>query len=267
MSVMGYIILILPYLVAGIVGFSAGYFLNILIYRLPLDGQDAALYRCPACGQPSKPALTHFNEAGKCRCCGKKIFARNASVELLNALLWIACVWRFYEYGFGAVAVICLALSFLIVVFFTDLDTMTIPDSVTAVLGLCGIAMIILEGLSLGVGIGGKDRLWGLCLGFGLFAFFYFSYLFLKKCEGLGFGDVKLMGAVGLLLGWKSTLLCIIFACVLAVFCITGKTLLRQNTPEAKEFPFAPFLTTAATICLFFGEEICSLYLAWAIGG
>lgn len=264
---MGYIVLFLPYLAAGIVGFSAGYFLNILIYRLPLDGQDAVLYRCPACGRPSKRDFPYFTEAGKCRCCEGKFFNRNQSVELLNALLWIACVGRFYEYGFGVTAVICLALSMLIVVFFTDLDTMTIPDGVTIVLGLCGVAATILEGYSLGVGISGRDRLWGLCLGFGFFALFYFSYLFLKKCEGLGFGDVKLMGAVGLLLGWKSTLLCMILACVLAVCCITGKTLLRRTASESKEFPFAPFLATAAIVCLFFGEEICSLYLAWAIGG
>lgn len=267
--------LICTYVLAGIFGLCVGSFLNVLIWRLP-RGENIAKppSHCPKCGYRLKwydniPVISFLFLRGKCRKCGEKISPRYTIVELFNCLIWLACVWRFYEYGIGVVIVFCLALSALTVAFFTDLENTMIPDSMTIGIALCGLTVLILEIFELGVGVSWQDRLWGVLLGFGMFAAFYYGYKLIKKREGLGFGDVKLMGAVGLLLGWKSTLLCIIIACLITLIWIVIRSLIsrKKEREESAEFPFAPFLTFAAAFCLFFGEAICSLYVNLLIGG
>ena len=94
---------------------------------------------------------------------------------------------------------------------------MSVPDSMTIGIALCGIAALVLEVFGLGAGITWQNRLWGALAGLGSFALFYFGSLLVLKREGLGFGDVKLMGAAGLLLGWQNLIVSVLFASVSAV--------------------------------------------------
>lgn len=273
--------LICACILAAITGLCVGSFLNVLIWRLP-RGENIVkpASHCPLCGAPLKwydniPVISYIVLRGKCRNCGKRIPPRYIAVETINCLLWLACVLRFYTFGLAAAAVLCIALSALTAAFFTDLESMMIPDSVTAALALCGLTALALEVFGLGTGVSWQDRLSGFVLGAGLFAAFYFgSKLFIKR-EGLGFGDVKLMGAAGLLLGWKSTLLCITVASVSAVIWMfffpaarrrdAGKN--GEGAGKNGEFPFAPFLTASAAFCLFFGDAIVSSYIRLFLGG
>lgn len=267
--------LICTYILAGIIGLCVGSFLNVLIWRLP-RGENIAkpASHCTKCGYYLKwydniPVLSYIILRGKCRNCGERISPRYTIVEIFNCLIWLACVWRFNEYGIGVIIAFCVALSALTVAFFTDLENTMIPDSMTIGIALSGVAVLILEIFDLGVGVSWQDRLWGLALGAGSFALFYFGSIFILKKEGLGFGDVKLMGAVGLLLGWKSTLLCIIVACIVTlVWVLINAVVNRKKEREnGKEFPFAPFLTASAAFCLFFGDMIVASYINLLIGG
>ncbi len=267
--------MICTYVLAGVLGLCVGSFLNVLIWRLP-RGENIAVpgSHCTKCGYALKwydniPVVSYIILRGKCRKCGEKISPRYTIVEIFNCLIWLACVWRFNSYGIGIIIAFCIALSALTVAFFVDLEHSIIPDSMTIGIALCGIAALVLEIFGLGVGVSWQDRLWGLAFGFGLFAVFYYGYLWIRKKEGLGFGDVKLMGAVGLLLGWKSTLLCVIVACLITIVWVVIKSIINRRKKESElgEFPFAPFLTASAAFCLFFGESICSFYVSLVLGG
>lgn len=263
--------LIWTYVLAGIFGLCVGSFLNVLIWRLP-RGENIAKpgSHCTKCGYALKwydniPVLSYIILRGKCRKCGERISPRYTVVEIFNCLIWLAVVWRFNSCGIGIIIAYCLALSALTVAFFTDLENTMIPDSMNIGIALCALAALILEIFNLGTGVSWQNRLWGLVLGGGVFAAFYFGCLLIKKREGLGFGDVKLMAAAGLLLGWKSTILCIVIGCILALIVYLIKAIVNRKKEEGEgsaEFPFAPYLTVAAAFCLFFGETICSLYLS-----
>ena len=123
----------------------------------------------------------------------------------------------FWRYGIGYTVVCALALSALVVEFFADLETMTVPDSMTIGVALCGAAALVLEVFGLGAGISWQDRLWGALAGGGFFALFYGGSLLVLRREGLGFGDVKLMAAAGLLLGWQNLIVSVLFASLAAV--------------------------------------------------
>ncbi len=295
--------LVCSYILAGVLGLCVGSFLNVLIYRLP-RGMNIAkpASHCPRCGYRLKwydniPILSYILLRGKCRGCGERISPRYTAVEALNGLLWLACVWKFYPYGIGSAVTAALALSALTVIFFSDLETMLVPDSMIAGVALCGVAELVLEVFGLGIGISWQERLWGALAGGGFFALFYFGFLLIRKREGLGFGDVKLMGAAGLLLGWKNIILCVILACISAVAAVCATRIFggkkdkeigdaavgdstqpetsdypengsmagkKDGSEEAKPkgaFPFAPFLAAAAAVCLFFGSTVCEWYI------
>ncbi|MCD7729364.1 MAG: prepilin peptidase [Clostridia bacterium] len=257
--------LIVTYVLAGVLGLCIGSFLNVLIYRLP-RGMNIAkpASHCPECNYKLKwydniPVLSYIILKGKCRNCGCHISFRYTVVEVLCCLLWIACVPLFYSYGVWVVAIACIAVSALIVIFFSDLETLIVPDSMVITIGLCGLALLILEIFGLGAGIGWADRLIGLAVGFGFFALFYFGCLLILKKEGMGFGDVKLAGVCGLLLGWKAMALCIFIAAVVAGFAILIQW--RASREKGKQYAYAPYISAAAIFCLFFGEKIIELYL------
>ncbi len=280
-------ILIWVYILAGVFGLCVGSFLNVLIYRLP-RGMNIVFpaSHCTNCNYKLKwydniPVLSYIILRGKCRNCGARISPRYTIVEILNCLIWLACVWAFNSYGIGYIVCSALALSALIVVFFSDLETMLIPDSMTIGVALCAIAELILEIFGLGIGISWPDRLIGGVAAFAVFALIYFIFLRIKKREGLGFGDVKLVGAIGLLLGWQSLILCIILACVgalVTVLIVNAVSSLKakksppdnagaeesgeenEETSQGGEFPFGPFLAAAAAVCVFFGQTVIQWY-------
>jgi len=218
-----------------VVGLAFGSFLNVCIYRLPL-GLSVA-YPGSACPQCKKaiafydniPVLSWLILRGRCRNCKARISARYLVVELLNALLWLACYWYF---GWTLSTLKYCVLSFLLLgLIYTDAETKLLPDKLT------------LPGLALGIGfslvvpvndmasqflpgmlnlpfsgdisarlISVVDSLLGALIGA---SFIYGAgaiYLHWRKAEGMGFGDVKLMAMVGAFLGIKLTVFTIFTA-------------------------------------------------------
>lgn len=273
---------------AFLLGACLGSFGNVVIYRLPL-GKSVVRpgSTCGSCHQPIKfrhniPILGWFLLRGRCANCGAKYSIRYAMVELLMALLFLAAWLKF---GWSVTLAEALIFIFsLVVCSFIDLDHMILPDKFTLsgiVIGLAGAALNPDRTL--------LDSFYGFLLGGGfLWAIAYF-YFILRKREGMGGGDIKLLAWIGAVLGWKAVpfviLTASIFGSIVGVgLAIAGRKqtsslppppieanggtneLTREIASEddipAFAIPFGPFLATAALVYLLAdGEAWIQWYL------
>jgi leader peptidase (prepilin peptidase) / N-methyltransferase len=247
-----------PYVVAAFFGAMVGSFLNVCIHRLPRGGSilwPSSL--CPSCRTPIRlhdnvPVVSFVALRGRCRACRAPISWRYPLVEAATALGFAMLVWRF---GFTwAAASYALLLCALIVITGTDLSHRIIPDAVTLpgmVIGLAASATVL--------PVGFLNALLGLLVGGGLlwFAAWVSPYLFGK--EGMGGGDIKLLGMVGAFLGWKPALLTILLGAL--VGSIVGIALIAARVIQRDDYvPFGPFLALGAVIALLFHQHLMAWY-------
>jgi leader peptidase (prepilin peptidase)/N-methyltransferase len=253
---------ITPYIVLFIFGSVIGSFLNVCIYRVPRNMSIVApSSRCPTCNTPIRPydnvpILSYIFLGGRCRVCKAGISPRYPLVEFLNALLYVSVFWRFGLHWYTAVYfAFCSAL---IVITFIDLDFQIIPDRIT----LPGIAIGFVAGSLLMPDpfmrdslLGIKSSIIGLLAGGGLF----YAIAVLSK-GGMGGGDIKMMGMVGALTGWKSVLLTTFLGSLTgAVFGVF--LMIFRGKGRKTKIPFGPFLALGSVVALFFGQEILFWYL------
>ena len=245
----------------GLIGLCVGSFLNVLIYRLPLGINLASPpSHCPQCNAKIKwydniPLLSYLILGGKCRNCKKKIPFRYFAVELGNVLLWIA-VLILFDLSVYAVVYALLASALLAIVFIdaehgiipdlTVRETWPVPPEIAGMVGTYAVAWW--EYL-----VGGAGAML-------LYLAVYGLYKLIRKREGLGGGDIKLMGALGLVLGYRSVLLCIGLSAVLACIYLAVLAAKRKLKAE-KPFAFGPFIAAAAYLCALFGNCLIGLYL------
>jgi len=254
-------VLICAYILSGIVGLCVGSFLNVVIYRLPNNMSLAKPNsHCPACKYELRwydniPVISYLILGGKCRKCKTHISLRYTVVELFNAILWVLSVHMFWERSIPLALIYALAFSIFICVFFIDLEHLIIFDRFQIMLAILGILSIFFD----------KDFDWlshiiGGVAGFAVFYLIAFLFEKLYKSEGLGGGDVKLVGAVGLLLGWERLVLSMLIATIPAA--IIMSIVKRGKSGEEKLFPFAPFLIIGFSVSLLFGAPILNWYLS-----
>ena len=279
---------IVAFVLAGLLGLCVGSFLNVVIYRVPL-GMSLAKpdSHCPNCKYKLKwfdnvPVLSYLFLGGKCRNCKQSISFRYPAVELFNMLAWLGSVWLFWDLSIGFTLISALASTLLICVFFIDLDHMLIFDRFNVMLLILGVLAVFFDPYYdwLSHVIGGVA---GFAFFYGLHALFYYG---LKK-DALGGGDIKLSGAVGLLLGWQRLLLALFIASLSASVVLvllkrknaateTEELIevpaeeiaenLSEETAENQalpgEYPFAPFLCSGFWIAMMFGASIIGWYLS-----
>lgn len=216
-------------------GLAFGSFLNVCIYRLPLEKSVVTpRSACPHCGKmiplhDNLPVLSWLILLGKCRQCKEPISPRYLVVELVTGLLFLGC---YAHFGLSLVMLKCIVLGYLLLgLIFTDAETKLLPDALTLpglALGVVfsllvpvnDLASRIMPGLvSLPVSSDVSWRLWSLAdaaLGAAVGASFLYGaaaiYLRARGVEGMGFGDVKLMAMIGAFLGTKLTVLTILAA-------------------------------------------------------
>jgi leader peptidase (prepilin peptidase)/N-methyltransferase len=265
-----------------LLGLTVGSFLNVVIHRLPkmldrqwrtecaeLIAQDippAERYNlivprsgCPDCGHrisalENIPIVSYLLLGGKCSACKAPISVRYPAVEALTGMLSGYIAWHF---GFSAMALSGLIFTWaLIALAFIDLDTFFLPDDITLPLLWTGLVVNFggvfadLQSAVIGA-VGGYLALWSV---------FWLFKLATGK-EGMGYGDFKLLAAIGAWLGWKmlpltvllSSLVGAIIGILLMVFARHGR-----NVP----IPFGPYLAVAGFIALLYGEPINKYYLA-----
>lgn len=259
--------LVFTYILTGLLGLCIGSFLNVVIYWVPLG--MSVVYppsHCPKCDYKLKwydniPVISYCMLGGKCRSCGGHISFRYTAVELANMILWLASVALFFSLdAYGIIKTVCAMVlsSVLICVFFIDLEHKIIPDRFSVILAVLGVVLTVSDALL----TDGRwtDHLIGLAVGGGFFLLIYYLALWIYKREGLGFGDVKLMAAAGLYLGWIGTFIAVLIGSV------AGSVILliirrRKSSERFTEYPFAPFLAFGILMAALFGDALTSWYL------
>ncbi len=250
------------YIIVFIFGSVIGSFLNVCIYRMPRDKSIVVpLSYCPVCNTPIKawdniPILSYIILGGKCRACKAGISFRYPLVELLNALLYVALIWRF---GIGWHTLFYFAfVSALMVITFIDLEFQIIPDSITLpgiLVGLIAGSLVLPDPFLRWSLLGYKASVLGAVSGFGLF----YIVAVLSK-GGMGGGDIKMMAMVGAMTGWKSVLLTTFIGSLLGSIIGVSLMVFKGKSRKTK-IPFGPFLAAGTVITLFYGQEILSWYL------
>jgi leader peptidase (prepilin peptidase)/N-methyltransferase len=197
-------------------GACVGSFLNVVIYRVPKEESIVTPGSHCGCGQPIKwhdniPIFSWLMLRGRARCCGRPFSVRYPFVELLTALLFVAC-WQRFGAQPGVAVCGCLFLSCLVAATFIDLDHFIIPDIFTLGLGLLGVILsMLVPGLHVPPGEmalldslrSGTASMLGLLVGSGLVLWIALIAEALLKKEAMGFGDVKFVGAIGAFCGWQ----------------------------------------------------------------
>jgi len=271
------------WLVSGIVGLCIGSFLNVVIHRLPkmldrgwraqcaeLSGEPAPELppynlitprsECPACGHriaafENIPVLSFLFLRGRCSACAAPISARYPFIELLTGALTIAAVLRFGVTPTAAAA--CLFIWSLIALTFIDFDTQLLPDSITLPLLWSGLLANV-AGFVPGVSL--RDAVVGAIAGYVALWTIYWLFKLVRGKEGMGYGDFKLLAALGAWLGWQMLPLIVLLSSFVGAFIGIGLVVFRGRDHQIP-LAFGPYLAIAGVIALFFGRSLVSLYL------
>jgi leader peptidase (prepilin peptidase) / N-methyltransferase len=240
---------------AGVLGAIFGSFLNVVAYRLPRhESLLGPASHCPSCGTPVKPydnipILSFLLLRGRCRSCATTISPRYPLVEALTAAL---CAGAVLAHSSAAAIALSLALILIVVpAALIDLEHRIIPNSLTAL----GAVLAIVLGLALDPGGEPQRLIAGAAAG---------GFLLLAALAypgGMGMGDVKLAGVMGLLLGRAvaPAILIALLAGVLAGGLIVARKGAREGRKTA--VPFGPFLALGAVVATFAGQDIVELYV------
>jgi len=281
--------------VALVLGLLVGSFLNVVIYRLPVMQYDAALAdgsvaarpdtapppaaaaaepqlsllkprsRCPGCKTPitaaqNVPVISWLLLRGRCAKCQKPISARYPIVELLCGLLSAAVAWKF-GYGWHALAAL-LVTWFLIALTGIDLDHQLLPDSLTLPLLWGGLLASLwwVPGDAGNLPVSPAESIIGASAGYlSLWSVYHLFRLATGK-EGMGYGDFKLLAALGAWLGWR--MLLPIVLCSAAVGAVVGIALIvSKRRDRGIPIPFGPFLATAGWLAMMWGPQWVASYL------
>lgn len=280
-------------LFAALTGACVGSFLNVCIYRIPKEESVVAPPSHCACGQriawhDNIPVLSWLLLRGRARCCGRRFSFRYPAIELLTALLFLAC-WLLFPAGKAvAGSVLC---SIVICALFIDLDHMIIPDVFTVGGAAGGLLLSLLlpslhvqghEFFAVASLRAGRDALLGLCVGSGLVLWIALWAEAILKKEAMGFGDVKFLGAVGTFVGWKGAVFGMFGGAVLGCAWFiaaylwqkaTGRVApvtLPAETPDGRpaelglgvQVPFGPMLGIAALVYFFGAHHWVDAYFA-----
>jgi leader peptidase (prepilin peptidase)/N-methyltransferase len=270
---------------AGILGLMIGSFLNVVIHRLPkmmqresdnyvahesgkplphTDRYNLIVPRsaCPHCGHQitaleNIPVLSWLFLRGKCSNCKAPISARYPIVELLTALVSALLIWRF---GSGVPGLATLVFAWMLIAMtLIDADTQLLPDDLTLPLLWCGLLVnmngtfVPLDQAVIGA-VAGYLSLWSV----------YWLFKLTTGKEGMGYGDFKLLAALGAWLGWKMLPVIILLSSVVGA--VVGIALIAfAKHGRDKPIPFGPYLAAAGMLALLYGKTIAEAYLGFVM--
>lgn len=261
-----------------------GSFLNVVIHRLPkmmeaewkhdccqllaVDQPPAAPFNlitpnshCPHCQAPVKPwqnipVVSYLLLGGKCGSCRQPISIRYPLVEIATALL---SGYLAYRMGMSLQTVAALGMTWaLIALTMIDVDTQLLPDSITLPLLWAGL-LLNSQGLFTDLG----SAVWGAAGGYLILWSVYWLFKMITGKEGMGYGDFKLLAALGAWMGWQSLPVIIILSSLVgAIIGIAGIIIMGRdkNIP----IPFGPYLAIAGWIAFLWGDSITSSYLKFS---
>jgi leader peptidase (prepilin peptidase)/N-methyltransferase len=267
--------------VAGLFGLMVGSFLNVVIHRLPkmmeqdwqcqcaeLRGEDPPVAelltlaiprsRCPHCGHQitaleNIPILSWLMLRGKCSGCSAPISMRYPVVEAVTGILTAFAAWHF-GFGWSAAGAILFVWA-MVALTGIDFDTQLLPDSITLPLVWLGLLFNLsgtytsLSSAVIGA-VAGYLSLWSV----------YWGFKLTTGKEGMGFGDFKLLAAIGAWLGWQMLPLTILLSSFVGAIVGIGLIVLTKRGRNVP-IPFGPYLAAAGLIALFWGKPLTQIYL------
>jgi leader peptidase (prepilin peptidase)/N-methyltransferase len=221
---------------------------------------------CPACRAPIKgihniPLLSYLTLRGRCASCQARISARYPAVELICGIATALVAWRF---GFDSAALCAAVVTwFLIALTGIDLDHQLLPDSLTLPLLWLGL-LASLTGWGLHAGralpVDPRSAIIGAAAGYLSLWAVYHAFRLLTGKEGMGYGDFKLLAALGAWLGWQMLLPIVLLAAIVGAL-VGGVLILSHRTQRGNPMPFGPFLAAAGWLALMWGPQLVSRYL------
>jgi leader peptidase (prepilin peptidase)/N-methyltransferase len=266
---------------AGFLGLFIGSFLNVVILRLPprlmhawrSDARDAldlpaaeeaapadlvaSRSRCPVCGHQLSwweniPLVSFIVLRGRCRSCRTAISWQYPVVELVTGIATAAVVWHYGPTASALVAVV--ATWMLIALTGIDLRTQLLPDQITLPLLWLGL----LAGVA-GLMVDARTAILGAAAGYLVLWSVYWAFKLLTGKEGMGYGDFKLLGALGAFVGWQGIVPILLMSSVIGA--ITGSIWLAlRGRDRATPIPFGPYLAAAGWVQLLWGQQILDAY-------
>lgn len=274
----------LYFFLLGLFSLLVGSFLNVLIHRLPImlerswrqeyqdyfaEGDNPPAQTepynlflprsaCPHCGHQitaleNIPLLSWLFLKGRCSSCQHPISARYPLVELLCALASVSVAF-YYPPGWALAGALLLTW-ILLALTFIDFDKLLLPDQLTLPLLWVGLLLDLSHQF-----VPLTDAVIGAIAGYMVLWSIYWAFKLLTGKEGMGYGDFKLLAALGAWLGWQSLpLILIISSCVGAILGITLVVMRRHQ--QSKPMPFGPYLAIAGWIALLWGEQLTNWYL------
>jgi leader peptidase (prepilin peptidase)/N-methyltransferase len=270
--------------VLGLLGLCIGSFLNVVIHRLPLmlergwrmesadvlglTHEEAApaitlstpRSRCPACGhaiswRENIPVASWLWLRGRCSACRTRISARYPLIELGTAALFALVAWKL---GVTPLSLLwCGFCAALVALAGIDWDTTLLPDNLTLPLLWAGVGSA-----ALGWTIPLSDSVWGAIAGYLSLWSIYWLFKLTTGKEGMGFGDFKLLGALGAWLGWKMVLPILLGASVIGAIVGIGMKM-SAALREGRYVPFGPFLVGAGLVAFVAGPERVLGWMGW----
>ena len=270
-------------ILVAVVGLCIGSFLNVVIHRLPrmleqgwriqcaeLAGETAqppARYnllvprsQCPACGHrigalENIPVVSYLFLRGHCLARKAPISARYPFVELITATLTVAAILRFGATPAGIAASVFLWM--LVALTFIDFDTQLLPDNLTLPLLWAGLFANLVGAVP---SVTLRDAVIGAIAGYLLLWLIYWAFKLIRGKEGMGYGDFKLLAALGAWLGWQMLPLIVLLSSVVGA--AIGISLVAfKGRDHQIPLAFGPYLAIAGAIALFFGKPLVALYL------
>ncbi len=274
-----------PLFLTGVVffGLLIGSFLNVVILRLParldhdwrcqcrdlleIETDEPACEppdifwgrsRCPKCGHgisafENVPLLSYLFLLGKCSACGEKISVRYPLIELSTAILFLTTAWYL---GLGEQGMAAIVLTgFLIALTGIDIDHQLLPDNLTLPLLWLGLLLSLFD-----VFVDPVTSITGAIVGYLALWLIYQLFRLLTGKEGMGYGDFKLLAALGAWMGWQMLPLIVILSSVVGA--VVGLVLMvTQRHQQGQPLPFGPFIAAAGWIALVWGDPLINHYL------
>lgn len=286
----------------GLLGLLIGSFLNVVIYRLPRmlqrewqdqcvallaegDGAQAPVAEvaaaetretfnlispgsaCPACSSPIKwyqniPIVSYVLLKARCASCSAKIPLRYPIIELVTAIISALVAWRF-GYSLECAAALIMAWS-LVALAVIDFDTQLLPDIITLPLLWLGLALSLVSNSDGGaVFADPRSAIIGALAGYLSLWSIYQGFKLVTGKEGMGYGDFKLLAALGAWFGWQFLLLIVLLSAVVGLVGALAMKIFGGHDHRAP-IPFGPYLAAAGFIAMLWGPQILSAYLRGA---
>lgn len=236
-----------------LLGLCVGSFCNVLIYRIPRGEEFVRTpSHCLSCGHKLSwyeniPLVSWLIQGGRCRSCGVKLSAQYPIVEALNGIMWFVTALVFRG-DWITVALYCGLFSCLMVLSVIDWRTYTIPNGINLTILILGILRVATD----------LENWAGYVIGMFSVSLVFLLLHILTAGQGLGMGDVKLMGAAGLVLGWQDMILSVLVGSVSGALIHS----VRMKHGADRRLAFGPYLAAGIWLAALTGHKLIPAYLS-----